>query len=82
MNLSANISQLVEHLAANALYTEGPYRLSSGVESDWYLDGRQTTFDGAGARIVGSCVLCRIYLCFSALFNRLIRRNKRMPKVI
>ena len=49
--------ELVEHLRANALYTEGPYRLSSGVESDWYLDGRQTTFDGPGARIVGSCIL-------------------------
>ncbi|MDX2344233.1 MAG: orotate phosphoribosyltransferase [Acidimicrobiia bacterium] len=49
--------ELIEHLQANALYTEGPYKLSSGIESDWYLDGRQTTFDGAGARIVGSCVL-------------------------
>lgn len=25
--------------------------------SDWYLDARQTTFDGAGARLVGEAVL-------------------------
>jgi orotate phosphoribosyltransferase len=31
--------------------------LSSGLESSWYVDGRQTTFDGAGARIVAACVL-------------------------
>jgi len=57
MHLTAIQIELVEHLRANALYTEGPYKLSSGIESAWYLDGRQTTFDGGGARIVGSCVL-------------------------
>ncbi len=57
MNLTPNQNELVGHLAANGLYTEGPYRLSSGRESSWYLDGRQTTFDGAGARIVAACVL-------------------------
>ncbi|MDJ0954938.1 MAG: orotate phosphoribosyltransferase [Acidimicrobiia bacterium] len=57
MNRTPNQSELVAHLQANGLYTEGPYRLSSGLESDWYLDGRQTTFDGAGARIVAACVL-------------------------
>lgn len=57
MNLTENQNELVEHLSANGLYTEGPYRLSSGIESNWYLDGRQTTFDGEGARIVAACVL-------------------------
>ncbi len=57
MPLTPNQNELVAHLQANGLYTEGPYRLSSGLESDWYLDGRQTTFDGAGARIVATCVL-------------------------
>ncbi len=56
-NLSRNQSELVAHLQANGLYTEGPYRLSSGLESSWYLDGRQTTFDGAGGRIVAACIL-------------------------
>ncbi len=57
MNRTPNQNELIAHLQANGLYTEGPYRLSSGIESDWYLDGRQTTFDGAGARIVAACVL-------------------------
>ena len=51
---------LIEHLVANALRTDGPFTLSSGVESDWYLDARQTTFDGIGARIVGESVLDRL----------------------
>lgn len=57
MSLTPNQDELAAHLRANGLYTEGPYRLSSGRESGWYLDGRQTTFDGAGGRIVGACVL-------------------------
>ncbi len=56
-NLTAAQNELVAHLKANSLFTEGPYRLSSGLESDWYLDGRQTTYDGLGARIVGRCIL-------------------------
>jgi orotate phosphoribosyltransferase len=31
--------------------------LRSGEESSWYLDARQTTFDGAGAHLVGEAVL-------------------------
>jgi orotate phosphoribosyltransferase len=31
--------------------------LSSGIESSWYLDGRQTTYDGVGATLVARCVL-------------------------
>lgn len=48
---------LIEHLAANALRTDGPFTLRSGAISDWYIDARQITFDGAGARIVGDAVL-------------------------
>ena len=56
-NLTDNQTELVDHLRNHGLFTDGPYRLSSGRESDWYLDGRQTTFDGAGARIVARCIL-------------------------
>lgn len=49
-------SALIEHLKAHALRTDGPFQLSSGGTSAWYLDGRQTTFDGNGGRVVGSCV--------------------------
>jgi orotate phosphoribosyltransferase len=48
---------LVRHLVANALRTDGPFTLRSGAVSSWYLDARQTTFDGRGARLVGEAVL-------------------------
>ena len=48
---------LVEHLREHALRTDGPFTLRSGAISDWYLDARQTTFDGSGAVLVGSAVL-------------------------
>lgn len=37
--------------------TDGPFTLRSGVVSDWYIDARQTTFDGAGAIVVGKAVV-------------------------
>lgn len=49
--------ELIEHLSANAVRTDGPFTLSSGGVSEWYIDARQTTFDGAGARHVGEAVL-------------------------
>ncbi len=48
---------LIDHLKAHALRTDGPFTLASGAVSDWYLDGRQTTFDGEGARRVAAAVL-------------------------
>lgn len=48
---------LVDHLVKHALRTDGPFTLRSGATSDWYVDARQTTFDGAGARVVGEAVL-------------------------
>ncbi len=47
---------LADHLRSHALRTDGPFVLASGAESDWYLDGRQTTFDGGGARLVAAAV--------------------------
>lgn len=48
---------LIDHLSSHALRTDGPFTLRSGVTSSWYLDARQTTFDGQGSRIVGDAVL-------------------------
>jgi orotate phosphoribosyltransferase len=48
---------LIKHLRENALRTDGPFQLRSGAVSDWYIDARQTTFDGRGARLVGKAVL-------------------------
>lgn len=53
-------SDLIEHLRTRALRLDGPFTLRSGETSDWYLDARQTTFDGAGARAVGLAVLERL----------------------
>lgn len=49
-------SALIDHLKRHALRTDGPFHLSSGGTSAWYLDGRQTTYDGVGGRLVGGCV--------------------------
>ena len=49
--------RLVEHLLAHAVRTDGPFTLRSGAVSDWYIDARQTTFDGSGAITVGEAVL-------------------------
>lgn len=48
---------MIDHLSANALRTDGPFTLTSGGVSEWYIDARQTTFDGVGARHVGEAVL-------------------------
>lgn len=48
---------LVDHLVKHALRTDGPFTLRNGATSDWYIDARQTTFDGAGAGVVGEAVL-------------------------
>lgn len=48
---------MIDHLSAHALRTDGPFTLTSGGVSDWYIDARQTTFDGVGARHVGEAVL-------------------------
>jgi orotate phosphoribosyltransferase len=48
--------RLVEHLRSHAVRTDGPFTLRSGATSDWYIDARQTTFDGEGALLVGSAV--------------------------
>lgn len=48
---------LVAHLEEHSLRTDGPFTLRSGAQSSWYLDARQTTFDGAGAIAVADAVL-------------------------
>jgi orotate phosphoribosyltransferase len=50
-------SSLIDHLRTHALRTDGPFTLASGAVASWYLDGRQTTFDGEGARRVATAIL-------------------------
>lgn len=49
--------RLLRHLREHAVRTDGPFTLRSGEVSDWYVDARQTTFDGEGATAVGEAVL-------------------------
>jgi orotate phosphoribosyltransferase len=51
------LDALIEHLATHAVRTDGPFVLRSGEISNWYIDARQTTFSGEGARRVGAAVL-------------------------
>ncbi len=50
-------SDLIAHLRRHALRTDGPFTLASGAEATWYLDARQTTFSGTGARFVAAAVI-------------------------
>lgn len=50
------LDPLIEHLKNHALRTDGPFTLRSGAVTSWYLDARQTTFDGQGAWVVGRAV--------------------------
>lgn len=52
---------LIEHLRDHAVRTDGPFTLHSGEVSDWYIDARQTTFDGWGAILVGEAVLAAVH---------------------
>ncbi|MBA3360605.1 MAG: orotate phosphoribosyltransferase [Acidimicrobiia bacterium] len=54
------MNELIAHLRANALRTDGPFRLRSGATSSWYLDARKTTFSGDGAWLVGRALLAVI----------------------
>jgi orotate phosphoribosyltransferase len=51
---------VVVHLTEHAVRTDGPFTLRSGEISSWYIDARQTTFDGAGALLVGRAVLAEV----------------------
>lgn len=56
-NFSRSKEALISLLIERSLLTDGPYTLRSGQLSSWYLDGRRTTMDGAGAEVVARCVL-------------------------
>jgi orotate phosphoribosyltransferase len=51
---------LIAHLGEHSVRTDGPFTLRSGEVSSWYIDARQTTFDGTGAWVVGRAVLVEV----------------------
>ncbi len=56
-DFSGKRQALLEHLRDHALRTDGPFQLRSGAVASWYLDARQTTFDGQGAVVVAEALL-------------------------
>lgn len=60
MNPASPAAALLDHLCRHAVRTDGPFTLRSGAVSDWYIDARQTTFNGVGARLVGAAVCERL----------------------
>ena len=56
MSPASPVPALLDHLRRHAVRTDGPFTLRSGAVSDWYIDARQTTFNGEGARLVGAAV--------------------------
>lgn len=59
-SFSVEKQALVAHLVECAVRTDGPFTLRSGEVSSWYIDARQTTFSGVGARLVGAAVLSEV----------------------
>lgn len=55
--MTVSLGPLISHLKSNAIRTDGPFTLRSGEVSSWYIDARQTTFDGLGANLVGQAFL-------------------------
>ena len=59
----SNDRQRLKEILLEKSYRKGKFKLSSGLESDFYIDGKQTTLDAEGA-----------YLCGKAIFD-LVRNN-------
>lgn len=61
----SNDRQRLKEILLEKSYRKGKFKLSSGLESDFYIDGKQTTLDAEGA-----------YLCGKAIFD-LVRNNPK-----
>ena len=59
----SNDKQRLKEIILEKSYRKGKFRLSSGLESDFYIDGKQTTLSAEGA-----------YLCGKEIFE-LIKNN-------
>lgn len=60
-----NDKQRLKEILLEKSYRKGKFKLSSGLESDFYIDGKQTTLSAEGA-----------YLCGKEIFE-LIRNNPK-----
>jgi orotate phosphoribosyltransferase len=62
--------QRLKELLLQKSYREGKVKLSSGLESDFYIDGKQTTLDAEGA-----------YLCGKLLYEMICTEAKNIGGV-
>jgi orotate phosphoribosyltransferase len=62
--------QRLKELLLQKSYREGKIKLSSGRESDFYIDGKQTTLDAEGA-----------YLCGRLLYEMICKEGKNIGGV-
>ena len=67
---AASMRQRLKELLLQKSYRKGKIKLSSGRESDFYIDGKQTTLDAEGA-----------YLCGSLLYETINREGNRIEGV-
>ena len=65
-----NMRQRLKELLLQKSYREGKIKLSSGKESDFYIDGKQTTLDAEGA-----------YLCGRLLFETICQNGNDIDGV-
>ena len=64
------IRHRLKELLLQKSYREGKVKLSSGLESDFYIDGKQTTLDAEGA-----------YLCGKLLYEMICKEGKNIGGV-
>ncbi len=62
--------QRLKELLLNKSYREGRIKLTSGKESDFYIDGKQTTLDAEGA-----------YLCGVLLYDLISSQEEKIDAV-
>jgi orotate phosphoribosyltransferase len=65
-----HMRQKLKELLLKKSYREGRVKLSSGKESDFYIDGKQTTLDAEGA-----------YLCGKLLYDLICSSEERIGAV-
>jgi len=71
--MSKDLNQMRQRLKSLLLeksYREGRIKLTSGKESDFYIDGKQTTLDAEGA-----------YLCGMLLYNLISSQEEKIDAV-
>jgi len=55
--------QRLKEILLQKSYRHGTFKLTSGRESDFYIDGKQTTLDAEGAYLCGRLILSVIRTC-------------------